>query len=43
VPLSGATLGRDFVKEGRNLDSLGLVGQNVEQIRRTFEIGPPAT
>jgi opine dehydrogenase len=40
IALSGAMLGRDFVKEGRNLQTLGLAGKNVEQIRRIFERGP---
>jgi len=42
IALSGATLGQDFVKEGRTLESLGLAGKSVEAIKRIFEIGPTA-
>jgi opine dehydrogenase len=40
IALSGAMLGRDFMTEGRNLESLGLAGKSVEQIQQTFETGP---
>jgi opine dehydrogenase len=40
IALSGAMLGHDFMREGRNLEALGLAGKNVEQIKRTFELGP---
>lgn len=40
IALSSAALGRDFMTEGRNLESLGLTGQSAEQIRRIFELGP---
>ena len=40
IALCGAMLGRDFTKEGRNLEYLGLAGKNAEQIRQVFELGP---
>jgi opine dehydrogenase len=40
IALSGAMLGRDFMKEGRNLENLGLAGRSAGQIRRIFELGP---
>ncbi len=40
IALSGAMLGRDFMKEGRNLEYLGLTGRNAEQVKRIFELGP---
>jgi opine dehydrogenase len=40
IALSGAMLARDFMKEGRNLEYLGLAGKSVEQIRQIFELGP---
>ncbi len=42
IALSGAMLGRDFMREGRNLAYLGLAGKNTEQIKRIFELGPAA-
>ena len=43
IALSSAMLGRDFAKEGRNLDALGLSGQSADQIKATFERGPAST
>ncbi|HXJ81945.1 MAG TPA: NAD/NADP octopine/nopaline dehydrogenase family protein [Candidatus Methylomirabilis sp.] len=43
IALSGAMLGRDFRKEGRNLESLGLAGKTAGEIMRAFELGPTTT
>ena len=40
IALSGAMLGRDFARDGRNLDYLGLAGKDVGQIKSSFELGP---
>jgi opine dehydrogenase len=40
IALSGAMLGRDFTREGRTLDALGLTGKNAAQITAIFELGP---
>ncbi len=37
IALSSAMLGRDFMREGRNLECLGLTGKNAEQVKRIFE------
>ena len=42
IALSSAMLDRDFRKEGRNREYLGLAGRNAEQTRRLFEVGPSA-
>ncbi len=42
IALSGTMLGRDFTREGRNLDYLGLTGKDVGQIKSIFELGPIA-
>lgn len=39
IALSSAMLGRDFMKEGRTLQYLGLAGKNAEQIKQVFETG----
>ena len=40
IALTSATLGRDFTREGRNLDALGLAGKSVEEIKQIFDMGP---
>jgi opine dehydrogenase len=42
IALSSASLGRDFMAEGRNLEHLGLTGRNAAQVSRIFEVGPTA-
>ncbi len=42
IALSSAMLGRDFMKDGRNLQYLGLAGKSAEQIMEIFERGPTA-
>jgi len=40
IALSSAMLGRDFAREGRSLEHLGLAGCTAEEVRRVFELGP---
>jgi opine dehydrogenase len=41
IALASSMLGRDLAAtEGRTLDSLGLTGQSVGEIKRIFEVGP---
>ena len=42
VALSSAMLGRDFAREGRSLEHLGLAGRTPDEVRRVFELGPTA-
>ena len=42
IALSSAMLGRDFAREGRSLEHLGLAGRPAEEVRRVFELGPTA-
>lgn len=42
IALSSAMLGRDFRKEGRNREYLGLAGRNAGEVRHLFEFGPTA-
>ena len=39
IQLTGAIYNRDFRKEGRSAESLGLQGMTLEQVARYFEIG----
>jgi opine dehydrogenase len=40
VALTSAMLGRDFRREGRNLERLGLAGRSIADVKRILEHGP---
>ncbi len=40
IALSSAMLGRDFAREGRSLEHLGLAGRTAGEVKRVFELGP---